>query len=55
MAPWEVLLLAVWVGYAFVGYEIGKHNGLCGLILGLARGDATIGPDLSTEVLTGNL
>ena len=40
MAPWEVLLLVVWVGCAFGGYEIEKHKGLPGpgLILALLVG-----------------
>jgi hypothetical protein len=40
MAPWEVLPLVVWVGWAFGGYEIEKHKGLPSpsLILGLLVG-----------------
>ena len=40
MTPWEILLLVVWVSWAFGGYEIGKHKGLPrpGLILALVVG-----------------
>jgi len=38
MAAWEVLLLVVWLGCAFGGYEIGKRKGLPSLILGLLVG-----------------